>query len=149
MNRLNRKVEYALMALKYMGSKYAGQLTTAKEISEKTGGPFDATARAMQIMAQSGLLKSEQGAQGGYVLIKDLSKVSLYDLIEMILGPVSIVKCIHTSDVCDLSDQCNIQSPLAILNQRLIEFYSELSLQDLLLSSHEKLATNGAPARKL
>lgn len=132
MTRLNRKVEYALMALKHMSSKFPGQLTTAKEICEVTGGPFDATARVMQVMAHKGLLKSEQGAHGGYLLVKDLSKVSFYELMEMILGPMEIVKCIHASEECELHSSCNIQSPLSQLNSRLMEFYSQLPLNDLL-----------------
>jgi Rrf2 family transcriptional regulator, nitric oxide-sensitive transcriptional repressor len=56
MNRLNRKVEYALMALKVMAQKRAGELTSAKEVVEKTGCPFDATARVLQQMAQKGIL---------------------------------------------------------------------------------------------
>ena len=36
MNKLNKKVEYALMALKYMTAKPAGSLTTAKEVVTST-----------------------------------------------------------------------------------------------------------------
>ena len=44
MHKVNRKIEYALMALKFMSGKMPGQLTQVKEICEKTGSPFDATA---------------------------------------------------------------------------------------------------------
>lgn len=130
-NKLNRKVEYALIALKYMSRKFAGQLTTVKEICDAHGCPFDATARVMQIMVQHKLLKSEQGVNGGYMLVRDLSKVSFYELLEMILGPVGVTKCLH-GEGCDLADRCNIQSPIGIFNQKLIEFYSDLSLIELL-----------------
>lgn len=129
---MNRKVEYALMALKYMSTKYGGQLTTAKEISEVSGVPFDATARVMQIMAQNGLLKSEQGAHGGYLIACNLARVSFHQLLEMILGPLGVVKCLHAAEDCEMSGHCSIQSPLSLLNQKLVGFYSELTLQDLL-----------------
>lgn len=115
-----------------MSQKYSGQLTTAKEICDSTGAPFDATARVMQIMAQKGLLKSEQGAHGGYLLVKDLARVSLYDLMEMILGPLNLVKCLHQKEKCDLIGSCNIQSPLQAFNHKLSEFYRELSLTEIL-----------------
>ena len=132
MNRLNRRLEYALMALKHMSGKVPGQLTSAKEVVEATGGPFDATARVMQQMAQHGLLRSEHGAHGGYVIIKDLGKVSLYDLFEMILGPVEMVKCLHEGFECELKETCNIQSPLTGLNRKFMEFYKGLVLGELL-----------------
>ncbi len=132
MNRLNRKVEYALMALKYMGSKVSGDLTTAKEVVEATGCPFDATARVLQLMAHKGILKAEHGSQGGYVIVRDLAKTSLFDLINLILGPVGIVKCLHKVNNCHLSETCNIKSPLVELNSRLLEFYRHITVFEIL-----------------
>lgn len=132
MNKLNKKVEYALMALTVIRGKPEGTLTTAKEVVRITGVPFDATARVLQIMAQKGLLKSEQGAQGGYVLVKDLASVSLYELIEMILGPLGIAKCLHDSDACELKETCNILNPIQQLNEKLEDFYKTISLAEIL-----------------
>lgn len=132
MNRMNRKIEYALMALKSMSQKIPGQLTTAKEVAETTGSPFDATARVMQQMAQKGWLRSEQGAHGGYIIVRDLNKISLFDLYEAITGPVELVKCAHEQNECEIFNTCNIQSPLLVLNRRLSEFYRQLPLSELL-----------------
>ncbi len=132
MNRLNRKVEYALMALKLMAQKRAGELTTAKEVVEKVGCPFDATARVLQQLAQKGILRSEQGAHGGYVLVRDLMRVSFYELNEMILGPMGVTKCLQSDSSCELQDTCNIQSPVSVLNRRLSDFYQGLTVGELL-----------------
>lgn len=132
MNRLNRKVEYALMALKVMAQKRQGELTSAKEIVERTGCPFDATARVLQQMVQKEILRSEQGAHGGYVLVRDLNKISFFDLNELILGPLAVAKCLHAPNECELVGTCNIMSPVAALNRRLAEFYQNLSVGELL-----------------
>lgn len=132
MNKINRKIEYSLMALKYMSSKVPGELTSAKEVAESFGTPFDATSRVMQIMAQKGLLRSEQGALGGYCLVKDLTKVTLNDLVSMIQGPTKIARCMHKQDPCEIQQSCNIVSPMTNLNHRLTEFYQSVTLRDLL-----------------
>ena len=136
MNKLNRKLEYALMALRIMNQKGQGELTTTKEVVDQTGCPFDGTARVLQIMTNHGLLKSEQGAYGGYLIAKDLGRVSFYEFNEMIVGPLGIVKCLHEQEEdegsCELAGTCNIQSPLQELNRRLREFYKSLTLKDLL-----------------
>ena len=131
MNKMNRKLEYSLMALKHMSRKLPGELTSAKEVSESYQAPFDATARVMQLMAQNGILKSEQGASGGYQITKDLSKVSLQDLLEIIQGPTQIAKCLHKEEPCELQTSCNIISPVQTLNQKLNEFYRNLTLKEL------------------
>ena len=134
MNRINRKLEYALMALKHMSSKGQGEITTAKEISQRYGCPFDATARVLQLLAGRGILMSEQGAHGGYVVARDLGRVNVGELIEAIIGPVEITRCLHSSDegLCDIQKTCNIVSPITQLNRRLTEFYRSISVRELL-----------------
>lgn len=134
MMRLNRKVEYALIALRYMSEKKPGQLSSAKEISEKYGSPFDATSRVLQIMAQSGILKSEHGAQGGYQIVKDLGRVPLLQLNEIIMGPLGVTKCISRDggESCELVSTCNIMTPVRNLNARLNEFFKNMSVAEIL-----------------
>lgn len=139
MNKLNRKLEYALMALRIMIQKGQGELTTTKEVVDQTGCPFDGTARVLQIMTTHGLLKSEQGAHGGYLIAKDLGRVSFHELNEMILGPLGIVKCLQDEDEhsCELFETCNIQSPLHELNRKLRDFYKSVTLKELLKAKGE------------
>lgn len=132
MNKLNRKIEYSLMALKHMSTKRPGELTTAKEVADRYHSPFDATARVLQVMAQKGLLKSEHGVQGGYQITKDLQRISLHDLMEMIQGPTRIAKCMHKSEHCEIQSHCNIVSPVVTLNEKLSEFYKSVTLAELL-----------------
>jgi Rrf2 family protein len=134
MNKINRKLEYALMALKYMSQKIPGELTSAKEVSEAFHTPFDATARVMQQMAQKGgILRAEYGANGGYQITKDLAKVSIHDLVEVIEGPTALVKCLHKEAPCEIQGTCNIVSPITNLNHKLTDFYKSVSLKDLLV----------------
>lgn len=135
MNKINRKLEYALISLKYMSEKNQGALTTVKEICQGYDCPFDATSRVLQQLAKAQILKSEQGARGGYLLMKDLRKVSLFELIEVVIGPMGVAKCVSGVTPCDLSPKCNIAGPVHFLNQQLIEFYRAIKLSDLLNSS--------------
>ena len=147
MNRLNRKVEYALIALKHMSGKEHSELSTAKEIAERYGCPFDATARVLQIMASEGWLQVEHGACGGYSLSADLQELSFKALIDLIQGPSFIAKCQHDkgskSERCEIQHHCNIISPIQTLNRKLAEFYSSLSLRELLVdwSTNERKAS--------
>lgn len=131
MFKLHRKVEYALIALKHMSHKRPGELTSAKEIADTYGCSFDTTARVMQILAQKGILHSTHGAMGGYLILKDLAKFSIYDLCLALLGPIKLVKCLSSTS-CNMESQCNIVSPMQILNQHLIDLYKKLNLRELL-----------------
>lgn len=133
MNKIHRKVEYALISLRHMKKKQPGQLTTVKEICRSYGCSFDATSRVLQMMVQKGLLKSEQGAQGGYLIQRDLRKISLHDLIEYVVGPISVVKCLDPGKGdCDMENSCNVIAPLAFLNDQIVQFYKGINIEDML-----------------
>lgn len=131
MVKLSRKLEYALISLKHLSQKPAGELTSAKEISSIYGVSFDVISRVLQALNQGGVVKSIQGVQGGYHLLKDLGDVSFFDLIEIIEGPLSLVRCIHDVDACDLIKSCNIVSPLTTLNHKVNEFYKTIKIAEL------------------
>lgn len=142
MNKIHRKVEYALISLRHMKQKAPGQLTTVKEICRAYGCSFDATSRVLQMMVQKGLLKSEQGAQGGYLILRDLKKVSLLELIEMVVGPISVVKCLDTGKgECGLESRCNVIAPLAYLNDRIVNFYRSINVDEMLNISDRSCVT--------
>jgi Rrf2 family protein len=145
MNRIHRKVEYALIALKHMRAKAQGDRTTAKEIAALYGCPPDVLARVLQTLANRSILISEQGVRGGYVIAKDLSRVSFYDLLEMILGPMEVARCLHEAPAksatnvglpaegtCEMRGTCNIVSPIQLLNRKMTEFYRSLTVLELI-----------------
>ncbi len=132
MTKLNRKIEYSLMALKYINQRQSSSKVTAKEVSDSVHAPFEVIARVLQVMAQKGLLVSEQGAAGGYRLNQDLKNVSLFYLIEMIEGPTALVKCISEEGACDIESNCNIVSPIKTLNHKLNIFLKNIPLSELL-----------------
>ena len=138
MFKINRKLEYALVSLRYMSAKAPGQLTSAKEICDMYHTPFDPTSRVLQIMAQKGVLRAEQGAHGGYQILKDLSKVTLYDLTYMIEGPIQIVNCFHGNySHCDMTASCNVIAPMLNLNEKIAELFSTMSVLDLIKSKNQ------------
>lgn len=139
MNRINRKVEYALIALKHMRAKAQGERTTVKEIAVLYGCSQDVTARVLQTLASRSLLNSEPGVHGGYTVAKDLGRVSFYELLEMIMGPLGVARCLHEADegACELRQTCNIVSPIQNLNRRMSDFYRSLSIAEIIEGSRE------------
>lgn len=132
MNKMNKKMEYALMALRLMTQRPPTALTTAKEVSDQMHISFESAARVLQALSARGLLKAEYGVGGGYSLARPLASVSLHDLSEMLEGNTVLTKCLTNDEVCETSLTCNITSPITALNKKIQEFYKSVSLEEVL-----------------
>ena len=132
MNKMSKKMEYALMALRLICAKPEGQLTSAKEVAEQMNIPFEVIARVLQALSSRGLLKAEYGVSGGYSLSRSLNEISVHDLNEMLEGHVVLAKCLGANEPCEISHTCNIASPILNLNSKVTEFYKSISLQEVL-----------------
>lgn len=132
MNKMNKKMEYALMALRIISQRPQASLTSAKEVSEQVHISFEMTARVLQSLSSRGLLKAEYGVGGGYMLARPLSTVSLYELSEMLEGNTILTKCLSHDEVCETQPTCNITNPIANLNKKIQEFYKSVSLEEVL-----------------
>ena len=138
MFKINRKLEYALIALRHMSSKAPGQLTSAKEICDIYHIPFDPTSRVLQIMVSGEVVRAEHGAHGGYQILKDLTKVSMRDLTQMIEGPIQIVNCFHGDySHCDITASCNVISPMLNLNERIAALFKTITVGELISSRNQ------------
>lgn len=139
MFKINRKIEYALIALRHINAKDNGTLTSAKEICEVYGTPFDPTSRVLQIMAQNRVLEAIQGAKGGYKLASSLETITMRELSAMIAGPIEIANCFHGDySACEISCTCQIIAPMLNLNENINRLFAKITIADLLSSEHEK-----------
>ncbi len=120
-----------MIALQHMAKEPSGHLFSAKGLAHDMKVPFDPLSRVMQKLAKNKIIRSEQGPAGGYELICNFSQVSLYDLIKIIQGPLEIVRCLGEQEACDLSNSCELKSPVSYLNEQLIFFYQKMTLQEL------------------
>lgn len=132
MNKMSKKMEYALMALQLISQRKNQGLTTAKEVAEAMQISFEVTARVLQTLSSHGLLKAEYGVGGGYSLAKPLHEVSLHDLTEMLEGSALLTKCLSDTNSCENHPTCNIVSPIANLNKKIEGFYKSVSIAEVL-----------------
>ncbi len=132
MLKINRKVEYALMALKFMMSKGPGELASAREIGDHFGIPFDTVSKVMQTLRKNALLQSVKGVGGGHRLVADLSGISYMQLARMVEERPMTGPCHTEKGQCEHFGSCNIITPIDTVNQRVTEFLEGVTVRDLL-----------------
>jgi len=138
MIKLNRTTEYGLVALRHISLKHAtdpGAMTSAREVADHYGLPFEITAKTMQRLKELGLISSEYGARGGYVLRRSLDDISLAEFLTLMEGKRSLVACTpgHAGGHggCEYQPKCKIRGMMADLNLRMRGFLSNIKLSEL------------------
>lgn len=137
MVRLNRTTEYGLIALRYMFEKQFhgdASVTSARELSDRYGLPFEITAKTLQKMKDTGLIQSAQGARGGYTLARELSRVNFAEFLELMEGPQGVVGCAAHSETktpCEYEKRCDMKGMMVDLNDRVKNFLGGIILTDL------------------
>jgi len=154
MIKLNRTSEYGLIALRHISRKHSAdpaEVTSAREIADTYGLPFEITAKTLQRLKDRGLILSAQGARGGYTLQRPLNEITLADFISLMEGPQALVPCVTGASApadtrgskpaadcaCEYSVRCEMQGVMSELNRRVVGFLTGIRLADL---------TGGTPA---
>lgn len=130
MIKINKKVEYAMIALKHISQSNSTQIITAREICDIYSTPFDTMSKVMQTLGKHSILSSTQGIKGGYKLNKELAEISYLELVEIIEGSAAAKDCVAMN--CNLIGTCNITKPILRLNEELASFLRSLNMKTLL-----------------
>ena len=130
----NRKTEYALLAIEHMSLKNKGEkgITSTREVAETYNIPYPLLAKIMQQLAGKGFIKSVHGINGGYLLVKKPSDISVMDLVEVFDGSFALAECFKDEKItCPQWNDCTIKSPLYELNNKIYHLLSETTVADL------------------
>jgi len=129
MFKINKKIIYSLLALKYIANKKESGLTSAQEISDSFHIPFDTTAKVLQSLHRIKILDSTKGVKGGYQLNKRLSEISYLDVLKTVNEHRSLDKNEITQAQNENSALLNITLKL---NLKVNEVLSKLFLDEIL-----------------
>jgi Rrf2 family protein len=84
---LPSKVEYAILALLEMASQPDEKTPlTVSEITTKHPIPDRYLEQILGNLRRGGLLKSQRGARGGYILARDAREITLLEIVSLIEG---------------------------------------------------------------
>ena len=129
MLRLSKKADYGLIALKHL-AQHTDESVSAREIAKEYRIPAELLAKILQRLARKGLVVSQQGTHGGYVLARDASKISIVDVIEALDGPIGITPCERGSK-CEQLEKCTVRDPLMAVRVKMVRILGDTSIYEL------------------
>ncbi|MBI3807458.1 MAG: Rrf2 family transcriptional regulator [Nitrospirae bacterium] len=139
MLKLSKKADYGLMALQYIASVQYGDVAQAriintKEIAEEHHIPVELLAKVLQALAKHGIVESQNGPKGGYLLARNAGTITIAQVLEAIEGPLGIADCYHDKDesACLQREHCNIRTPLRKVQDSIYQLLNNMTVEDMM-----------------
>ena len=133
MFKLSKKIEYGLIAVKHIAAQRAGDILTAKEISNKYDIPYELLSKVLQRLAKEKVIASHQGVKGGYTLAMNPNNLKISSLIEAIEGPQHITECMSGKyELCNQYKTCIIKDPLAKVQSNINGVFNKMTLSEII-----------------
>jgi|TARA_B110000908_G_scaffold171645_1_gene235151 FeS assembly SUF system regulator len=133
MIKLNKMTDYAVVCLGML-ARNPGHSMSATELSKETGLNLSTVQKLLKLLViKSELIIAQRGSQGGYILNKKSSDISVVQIIEALDGPISITACVDSSDnFCEVSNICFLGGKWNKVNEVIRNSLNDISLDDLL-----------------
>ena len=115
--QLRQGVEYAFHSLFYMVDMSVGSTIGIKELAELNKLSETYLSKIFTKLRKAGIVRSIQGAKGGYELAKRAQNISFWDIVEAIEGPSYMFQCAEIRQnniLADENDACNCSKPCLI-----------------------------------
>ena len=131
MLKLSKKADYGLIAVRHLAERPLSAACSAKEIARAYGIPTELLAKILQKLVKNGLLISQHGTNGGYVLARHPQDISAFEVIRAIEGPLFITSCVTDKRECGQMTRCTVREPLQKVNETLVKALSAVTISSL------------------
>lgn len=132
MLKFSKKLQYALISIYEISDRNGSSPVTTKEIAMRYDIPLEILGKVLQTLAKNGLVTSIQGVKGGYTLNQSLSDLSVLQVVDAIDGPITLIGCINENLCkCEQYKNCNIRTPMEMIQSELVQFFNNISLEEL------------------
>jgi Rrf2 family protein len=142
MDVLRRNTDYALRAMVNLASHYGNEPVSTRTIAIKEDISYQLACKLMQKLQKTRLVTSCLGANGGFTLNKDPSKISLLDVINAIQGPISLNRCLLGINACPRQKNCPVRTKLVGLQDYISGYLAGITLDELASYRRKKTRRN-------
>lgn len=131
MLKVTRLADYAVSII----ASFSGceeEILSSQEIIVKTKLKKATVNKLLSKLVKKNFLEPFRGVNGGYKLKKDLSNISIKELIEAIEGPVLLTDCLNkNANNCNLFNVCNTKNIWSFVNAAINNTLDGIKVKDI------------------
>jgi len=120
-----------LIHLAIAHKKEDGRPVSAGRVSREEGISNTYLEQIFNRLKARGIVKSVRGPGGGYVLARDPSKISVYEVVMVLEGGISPGKCVGNRKICTKAGRCASKEVWEEVAKQITGTLESFSLGDL------------------
>ena len=142
--KLSTKGRYGLRALIDLAQYSKDAPVSIMSISSRQELSERYLEQLMSMLKKSGLVSSERGAGGGYILAKDMREISVGDILRALEGSLEPVECpgLEPDGECKAADSCVTKYVWKRINDSINRTVDEIMLDQLVEESRKKCSAD-------
>ncbi|MCX6219126.1 Rrf2 family transcriptional regulator [Spirosoma sp.] len=133
---ISKKAKYAIKALKALTESYGTGPILITDIAKRENIPHKFLEGILLEMRNHGILQSQKGKGGGYLLRVDPERINLAQVIRIIDGPIAPTPCVSLNfyvrcDDCADEETCSIRPIMLRVRDANLAVYEKTTIQML------------------
>jgi Rrf2 family protein len=132
--RFSMSTECAIHGLLFLALYGKGKPVLLPGLARRVGVSEHTFRKVFQALAGAGIVVAFRGARGGYVLGRELGKITLRDIVEAVETERPAFQCLLRKKRCDLGAGCAVGSLLARAMEEMGEVLERITVGELLES---------------
>lgn len=129
--RLSTRSRYGVRMMFEFALKFNQGPVFLKEVATMQGISFKYLSKLVIPLKSAGLLQSVRGANGGYMLAKHPSEITIRMIVEKLEGDVSLVECAENPAVCRRNANCVARTIWKKADDAIMQVLDGITLQDM------------------
>jgi len=133
-----KPTEHAIRALILLATQENPKPMTVQEIAETEDISSHHLAKVMKVLAQNKVIKSSRGPGGGYILLKEADKITVWDLMGYFEDQSGFKECALGWTDCQDNDPCPFHDRWGTLRESNQRFLQNVTIEGLAIAALNK-----------
>jgi len=144
--KITYKGDYALKAVLDFAIHYGEkeELVTARDLARRIDAPVKFLEQVLTELKKGGIIKSKRGNEGGYLLSKAPSQITIGEIVRIIDGPIEPISCVKECYTeCVNMDGCVFRNIWQRVYKATTDIIDHITFEELVskVNSNKKVLT--------
>lgn len=138
--KLSTRGRYGLKAMFDLAMHYGDAPESLQSIGDRQNISVSYLEQLISPLRKAGLVKSVRGAQGGYLLAKEPSEITVGEILSILEGQLAPADCVSDGidDICTNADYCVTRVIYEKIKISINDVVHSITLQDM-IDDHKNL----------